>query len=153
MRNKKGFTGQTFPNGKLDGFTLIELMVVIVILTILAGTVLTVLNPGRMSDKAKEGVIKANTDKMAQAMMACAGSTTDPYNRCDEETETGINRPNGNPAGSWYDLYRYSDNYLRSYGCYVNSSGQCCYLITLRLSDFYSWKETAWTATNCRDGW
>jgi len=139
------------------GFTLIELLLVIVILGILAGMVIVVINPAVQQDKAKEGVIKGNVDKIAAAMNACASSRSTVYNNCDSFGEIGVQSPNGNPAGSWYSVYDYTSGgvqYLRAYGCYRNSNnGQCCYLQTLNLSNFTTTRQTAWTASNCRSNW
>lgn len=136
------------------GFTLIELLIVISVLGILAGIVLTVINPTRQSEKAKEGVIKANVDKLALALNVCNSASPDPanYGYCNSLGASGAVNPAGNPAGSWYDIYGWG-GYLRAYGCYNNTSGQCCYLYQLQLSNFASSRWIDWTAGNCRGQW
>jgi len=52
------------------GFTLIELMVVIMIIGILAGIVITVINPVAQQNKAKDAVIKSTMSKISVAIMA-----------------------------------------------------------------------------------
>jgi prepilin-type N-terminal cleavage/methylation domain-containing protein len=48
-----------------SGFTLVELLIVIVIIGILAGVVIGVLNPVQQQNRARDGVIRAQLDKMA----------------------------------------------------------------------------------------
>ena len=68
----------------LKGFTLIELLIVIVIIGILAGVVLSVLNPAQAQRKASESVLKANTEKLCLALFSCAATTSDARN-CDAD--------------------------------------------------------------------
>jgi len=71
------------------GFTLIELLIVIVIIGILAGIVLSVLNPALQQQKANESVLRANTEKMCLALHAC-GATSTVSTTCDTWTEIGV---------------------------------------------------------------
>lgn len=82
------------------GFTLIELLIVIVIIGILAGVVIAVINPAQQQRKASEAVLRANTDKLCTAMIACLSATTDTT-KCDTVLEIGQS-PDGNPTGSSY---------------------------------------------------
>jgi prepilin-type N-terminal cleavage/methylation domain-containing protein len=59
------------------GFTLIELLIVIVIISVLAGIVITVLDPARSKRKAEEAVMLANANKACLALFACAATTDD----------------------------------------------------------------------------
>ena len=56
------------------GFTLIELLIVIVIIGILAGVVLSVLNPAKAQRKSAESVLKATTEKLCLGLFSCAAT-------------------------------------------------------------------------------
>ena len=84
-----------------SGFTLIELLIVIVIIGILAGVLLTVIDPARQQRKAKETVLRATVEKGCLALHACGGTSTDA-NNCDEKTEIGVRAVDGTPVGSTY---------------------------------------------------
>ena len=84
-------------------FTLIELLIVIAIIAILAGVVISVINPVTQRKKAQEGVLRANVAKICAARGAClSSSSTGLETSCDESTEIGIVSPNGTPATSTY---------------------------------------------------
>jgi prepilin-type N-terminal cleavage/methylation domain-containing protein len=53
-----------------NGFTLIELMIVIVIIGILSGVLIALLNPVATQNKAKDGVTKATMNKLALGAQA-----------------------------------------------------------------------------------
>ena len=72
-----------------SGFTLVELLVVISIISILAGTVFIVINPATQQRKAKEAVLKAKTSQLCLALNAC-GATKDSALLCDTEAEIGV---------------------------------------------------------------
>ncbi|MFA6981676.1 MAG: prepilin-type N-terminal cleavage/methylation domain-containing protein [Patescibacteria group bacterium] len=74
------------------GFTLIELLIVIVIIGILAGVLITVLDPAAQQRKASEASLRANVEKGCLALHACA-ATSDAEDQCDTYAEAGI-RPN-----------------------------------------------------------
>lgn len=140
-------------NSAQRGFTLIELLLVIVILGILAGTVITVINPAAQQDKAKEGVMKSNLDKIATAMNACASSRVDPYNKCDSIGEIGIVSPNGNPSGASYEVDHLWGTTLRTYTSYLNTDGnRCYYYIYLNITNFTTSKGN-YNTSYCRGGW
>ena len=84
-----------------QGFTLVELLIVIVIIGILAGVVMAVLNPAKQQQRAKEGVLKANMDKACLALSACGAATTD-IDMCDTFLEMGVIDPDGTPVDSEY---------------------------------------------------
>ena len=85
------------------GFTLIELLIVIVIIGILAGLLVTVINPAQQQMKAREAVLRANVEKGCLGLHAC-GSTTDDANNCDTKAEVGLRAIDGSPTGSTYYL-------------------------------------------------
>lgn len=84
-----------------SGFTLIELLIVIVIIGILAGILLTVIDPARQQRKAKESVLRATVEKGCLALHACGGTSTDATT-CDSMTEAGIKDPTGTPPTATY---------------------------------------------------
>jgi prepilin-type N-terminal cleavage/methylation domain-containing protein len=86
-----------------SGFTLIELLIVIVIIGILAGVVLTVINPAKQLTKARETTVRSNVEKACLALDACAATTTDPT-KCDTYDDAGIIDPTGIPNTSTYCL-------------------------------------------------
>lgn len=51
-----------------QGFTLVELLLVVSVVGILAGVTTTVLNPTRQKEKAKDAIIKANIEKLVLAI-------------------------------------------------------------------------------------
>ncbi|HSX39432.1 MAG TPA: type II secretion system protein [Candidatus Saccharimonadales bacterium] len=85
------------------GFTLIELLVVIVIIGILAGVVLTVIDPSGQQKKAREAVMRTTVEKGCLALVACGQTSTDATN-CDTKVDVGIKTVNGTPAGANYFL-------------------------------------------------
>lgn len=67
------------------GFTIIELLIVIVIIGILAGIVLVVINPAKQQRKASESILKANTNKLCLGLYSCT-STTATATNCGSNT-------------------------------------------------------------------
>ncbi len=66
------------------GFTLVELLIVIVIIGILAGVVISVLNPIQQQRRARDGAVKAQLDKMALSAKSLFASSP----RIDERSPT-----------------------------------------------------------------
>jgi prepilin-type N-terminal cleavage/methylation domain-containing protein len=87
----------------LPGFTLIELLIVIVIIGILAGVIIAVINPAQMQLKARQAVLRANTEKGCLALNAC-GATTSVAADCNSIAKVGIVDPGGTPTGATYAL-------------------------------------------------
>ncbi len=88
-----------------SGFTLIELLIVIVIIGILAGVVLSVINPAKQQRKAKEASMRATVEKVCLALHAC-GSSTVKGGKCDSYTDIGVTVPLSPvvPTGAVYYL-------------------------------------------------
>lgn len=95
-------------NYREKGFTLIELLIVIVIIGILAGVVIAVMNPAEQQRRARESVVRSNTDKICLAMHACAAARQAPATSCITFANVGVNDPAGTPTGSTYTI-SYSD--------------------------------------------
>ncbi len=86
-----------------SGFTLIELLIVIVIIGILAGIVITVINPAQQQLRARETVLRTNVEKGCLALHSCAATSTNA-NMCDTKDEIGVRNVDGTPTGSNYYL-------------------------------------------------
>jgi prepilin-type N-terminal cleavage/methylation domain-containing protein len=93
-----------------QGFTLVELLVVISIISILAGALFMVINPAKMQTKAKEAVLRAKTAQICSGLYACSAAKDDAT-LCDawisgvgrDWTELGITlNPDGDPPTSIY---------------------------------------------------
>ncbi len=84
-----------------SGFTLIELLIVIVIIGILAGVLLTVINPARQIAKANQAAMRANVEKACVALEACA-SSSELVAGCNTAALAGYLVTNGTPASSTY---------------------------------------------------
>jgi len=93
-------------NKKLQGFTLIELLIVIVIIGILAGLILSILQPAKAQRKANESVLRANTQKICLGLLSCANSTLFVADCNTMPLVTGLvsNIVDGVPAGSTYTV-------------------------------------------------
>ena len=73
-----------------DGFTLIELIIVIVILCILSGVVIFVINPTERQRRAYETVMRVNVEKICLAANACANSRQDAHVSCGTFEDIGV---------------------------------------------------------------
>ena len=100
MRMHKYLAKETPDPGK--GFTLVELLIVIVILGILVGLVMVMIDPLRQKRRAKEGVLIASMYKTCLALTACGSTTTDDT-KCADFDLIGVTEPHF-PTGAMYDL-------------------------------------------------
>ncbi|NMB70341.1 prepilin-type N-terminal cleavage/methylation domain-containing protein [candidate division WWE3 bacterium] len=69
------------------GFTLVELLIVIVIIGILAGVVIGVLNPIQQQNRARDAGLRANLDKMALSTKSLYASSPRTINRSPTTAE------------------------------------------------------------------
>lgn len=89
------------------GFTLIELVTVVAILGIIAGVVVSVMDPARQQEKARHATMLANLQKIHMAQLACVNSSLNPCVQCDgrddadtdveDWAEIGVVDPGGTP--------------------------------------------------------
>src|SRR3989339_2267431 len=84
-------------NRTKKGFTLIELLIVIVLIGILAGIVLTVLDPAQLQRRARETVLRTNVEKVLLALNSCASTTEDATN-CNNFDKIGISGGTAAPS-------------------------------------------------------
>ncbi len=91
-------TNSKATNGNAYGFTLIELLIVIVIIGILAGIVISVIDPRTTQTKSHFIVTKANVERICLAANACRSTTNYPVlannaGDCDTFLEIGVLDP------------------------------------------------------------
>jgi len=88
---------------KNSGFTLVELLVVISIISILAGALFMVINPAQLQKKSREAVLKAKTSQLCTALNNC-GAVKTASTDCDSYAEMGVADPTGDPLNSSYSI-------------------------------------------------
>lgn len=71
------------PNKTKKGFTLVEVLMVLVIISIMAGLLITVINPVRQRARARDGTIIASANKIVAAITAF-NSATGVFPTCAE---------------------------------------------------------------------
>jgi len=87
---------------KNRGFTLIELMIVVVIVGILCGLVISIINVSSIRRKANETVLKSNLSRVCLAWMVCKVSPKDTASiACDTESKLNAVLPT-TPQNSVY---------------------------------------------------
>ena len=74
------------------GFTLVELLIVIVIIGLLAGVTLSIINPQRQFRRSGEGSARAVAQKACMALTGCGNSTLTLAN-CNSLLEIGAISP------------------------------------------------------------
>ena len=116
------------------GFTLIELLIVIVIIGILAGVVISIINPAQVQRKAREATMRANVDKYCTALYACASTRLDPLNDCNSFAEIGATEEDGIPVGADYYVWS-SSPHIFARGILANVDPQCYFLCYYNTSD------------------
>ncbi len=73
-----------------NGFTLVELLIVITLIAILAGIVISILNPTILRNRARNGVRAGNVAKIAQALEAYnAAESSYPSDQAALQTTSG----------------------------------------------------------------
>ena len=81
---------------KNSGFTLVELLVVISLVSILASALFVVINPAQLQRKSREAVLKAKTSQLCTALNNC-GAVKTASTDCDDFTKLGVTNPTGDP--------------------------------------------------------
>lgn len=118
------------------GFTLVELLVVISIISILAGATFMIINPAQLQRKARERIYKTNVIKLVNALSTCSAvkskatdclcSYADSATSCSYN-KLGVTKPT-DPAGASYSMYYRSYNpQLASINSSYYQLGSSCY--------------------------
>ena len=129
------------------GFTLVELLIVIVIIGILAGVVLAVINPAATRGKANASVMRANLDKLCLAMLSCT-STTSSATLCNEFTEISA-FSNAPPTGAAFTIGPAADLITVSAGFTNHLGATCEYRCDHNVSSGISGSISAVSAATC----
>ncbi len=153
---------------KDKGFTLIELLIVIVIIGILAGVLVTVIDPAGQQEKANQAALRANVEKGCLALNACGATSTSAKN-CNTAADAGIRIPTAgmeSPTNAVYGLSTsttytdvtaipetVADGATIYYRGYLGTCGfQCAYNFTSGSPTYYSGTVLEVTGTTCRIG-
>lgn len=130
--NKKPTNSKLTSGSNFLAFTLVELLIVVAILSILAGVTLSIINSRVARNKAYDSAAQSNLDKVVQgieAFYAAEGrypTTTakSPLVGADSVAAAAFisTWPNGNPAGSTYSYYTTGTGATSTFGVYVNAS-------------------------------
>ncbi|MBN1162680.1 type II secretion system protein [Patescibacteria group bacterium] len=86
-----------------NGFTLVEILVVITVIGILASILVSLIDPNRQSQRANEAVVRSMTETMCYALKACGASEVDAR-RCNSWDDINVTYPPNPPEGSIFTL-------------------------------------------------
>lgn len=115
---------------KNAGFTLVELLVVISIISILAGALFMVINPAQLQRKSREAVLKAKVAQVCSALNSCAAvkaSALDCYGENEKDfSKLGIPNPSGDPTGSTFMMQCSADPCWETSTIYVVGTLETC---------------------------
>ena len=90
-----------------NGFTLVELLVVVSLTGILAGVMISIINPVKQRKIAQDGVKMANLQKLALGIEAFGNANSKyPASLADPDLPNFVARvPDGEPAGAVYSYF------------------------------------------------
>ncbi|NMB91597.1 type II secretion system protein [candidate division WWE3 bacterium] len=130
---------------KKNGFTLIEMMIVVVVISILSGVVVSVLNQGKQRDRAKDSVSLANLEKVVSAI--------ESYFYSEGTYPTIESTDNGNPLNNSSNIVL--DQYVQIWPegfvyIYDNSSNQfAVYVKRISNDNYYKFSSTSGEIQEC----
>jgi len=106
-----------------EGFTLIEMLVVILIIGALASVTILTLNPAKLRARARYTTVRENMRQVCQAANICAVEADgDPLSECNVYDKLEARRPEGDSgSGGWIEVYNgtlHHDPGSRSWGYY-----------------------------------
>ena len=140
-----------------SGFTLVELLVVISIISILAGTMFVVINPVQLQRKSREAVLKAKTSQLCLALNSC-GAAKDDARICDNSggadpfSDLGVVNPAGNPATATYTItgpVAAATATVQIVGSLTTAGSTCQYRCSINFNDGSIGKFEQVPATDC----
>lgn len=128
------------------GFTLVELLVVVSLIGILAGVMISIINPVKQRKIAEDGVKMANLQKLALGIEAYGNANSKyPASLADSDLPNFVARvPDGEPAGA---VYSYSSTAGDNFAVMVTKSEDTGYCFKYRAA--WGKIKTCPVATSC----